>query len=332
MKQVYFKDKTLTLDCSNAIKSFVPREILTDKKLSAGARLLYAYIFSLPSGWVCHLEKIGQELGISKNTMSKYFKEILLAQEHQVQQLPLQAKIKEGVYATDFTHLQEEKSCSKKYLFTITNEPREVLTPKTYLLALAFNPFLKRQHQSQNLCQKHTIEQSQNLGTIDRENIIFSKENKNTKRSANTKPHKKSLEAFVAKLENFTPQEKEAIVSWLTYKKERAKRGIFTLEQIKRQITKIQALKNNGQNIITCIDQSLEYGWLGLFEVKAHLKNVGAFSNNEGHNYGYKATTQKERQSLEKRLAKIEALRQKNAQSAAKDASDTSNVGASYAL
>ena len=55
----------------------IPNELLLDKRLSASAKILYCYIKSKPSNWKVINADIKKNLKISKETISKKFKELI---------------------------------------------------------------------------------------------------------------------------------------------------------------------------------------------------------------------------------------------------------------
>jgi hypothetical protein len=58
--------------------STIPNGIITDTRLSTGARILYCYLASKPDNWKIWNNDIKKSLGISNNhTIAKYFKELL---------------------------------------------------------------------------------------------------------------------------------------------------------------------------------------------------------------------------------------------------------------
>ena len=61
------KDKFTTL----------PNELITDKRISFGARILYCYMIGKPNEWIILNTDIITSLEISKDTIAKYFKELL---------------------------------------------------------------------------------------------------------------------------------------------------------------------------------------------------------------------------------------------------------------
>ena len=54
----------------------VPNALITDTRLSVGARLLYCYIASKPPGWKFSLERIPSELGLTKDLIFKLLREL----------------------------------------------------------------------------------------------------------------------------------------------------------------------------------------------------------------------------------------------------------------
>ena len=55
----------------------VPQKIITDNQLSFGAKIVYCYLVSKPNDWVIRNSDIMTELNISKDTIAKYFKELV---------------------------------------------------------------------------------------------------------------------------------------------------------------------------------------------------------------------------------------------------------------
>ena len=56
----------------------IPNELLTDDRLSNGAKVIYCYVASKPTGWKVWNAEIQKALNIKdKGTMSKYWKELL---------------------------------------------------------------------------------------------------------------------------------------------------------------------------------------------------------------------------------------------------------------
>lgn len=58
--------------------TMVPNEVILSKELSSHAKVIYMYMASKPEGWNVYNTDIQKSLGIkSKNSMAKYFKELL---------------------------------------------------------------------------------------------------------------------------------------------------------------------------------------------------------------------------------------------------------------
>ena len=55
----------------------VPQELITDKKLSNGAKVVYCYLVSKPDDWIIRNSDIMETLNLSKDTIAKYFKELI---------------------------------------------------------------------------------------------------------------------------------------------------------------------------------------------------------------------------------------------------------------
>lgn len=56
----------------------VPQKIIMDNRLSFGAKVLYCYLVSKPNDWVIRNSEIMEALNISKDTIAKYFKELVV--------------------------------------------------------------------------------------------------------------------------------------------------------------------------------------------------------------------------------------------------------------
>lgn len=56
----------------------VPKKIITDNQISFGAKIVYCYLVSKPNDWVIRNSDIMAELNISKDTIAKYFKELVV--------------------------------------------------------------------------------------------------------------------------------------------------------------------------------------------------------------------------------------------------------------
>lgn len=55
----------------------VPQEMIMSKELSFGAKVLYCYLVSKPNDWVIRNSELMGALNISKDTIAKYFKELV---------------------------------------------------------------------------------------------------------------------------------------------------------------------------------------------------------------------------------------------------------------
>lgn len=56
----------------------VPNALITDKRLSSGAKIVAIYLYSKPSGWVVNNKDVMDNTNISKpHTMAKYWKELI---------------------------------------------------------------------------------------------------------------------------------------------------------------------------------------------------------------------------------------------------------------
>lgn len=56
----------------------IPKKIITDKQISFGAKMVYCYLVSKPNDWVIRNSEIMEDLNISKDTIAKYFKELVV--------------------------------------------------------------------------------------------------------------------------------------------------------------------------------------------------------------------------------------------------------------
>lgn len=56
----------------------VPQKIIMDNRLSFGAKIVYCYLVSKPNDWVIRNSDIMATLNISKDTIAKYFKELVI--------------------------------------------------------------------------------------------------------------------------------------------------------------------------------------------------------------------------------------------------------------
>ena len=56
----------------------IPKKIITDNQISFGAKIVYCYLVSKPNDWVIRNSEIMAELNISKDTIAKYFKELVV--------------------------------------------------------------------------------------------------------------------------------------------------------------------------------------------------------------------------------------------------------------
>lgn len=56
----------------------IPKKIITDNQISFGAKIVYCYLVSKPNDWVIRNSDIMAELNISKDTIAKYFKELVV--------------------------------------------------------------------------------------------------------------------------------------------------------------------------------------------------------------------------------------------------------------
>lgn len=56
----------------------VPKKIITDNQISFGAKIVYCYLVSKPNDWVIRNSEIMEDLNISKDTIAKYFKELVV--------------------------------------------------------------------------------------------------------------------------------------------------------------------------------------------------------------------------------------------------------------
>ena len=63
----------------NANFTKIANELITDSKLSAGAKVLYCYLRSKPNNWKVINSDIMKTLQISEETIAKYFKDLLVA-------------------------------------------------------------------------------------------------------------------------------------------------------------------------------------------------------------------------------------------------------------
>lgn len=55
----------------------VPNHLINNPEISRDARFLFVYLCSKPDDWTFHNSKIEKDLGFSKNTRKKYFKELV---------------------------------------------------------------------------------------------------------------------------------------------------------------------------------------------------------------------------------------------------------------
>lgn len=266
-KTIYYQNKQIELKYGR-INHLIPAD-MWQCGLSLQAIGVASYIYTLPKEWKLSVSHIAKQLMISPNSCRKYLREIFTN--------PKAIKVFKGVEREANTYDLEEGF----YEYPYVDEPQEVANFTSSVAKDVSVPRKRRvlivQTETQryllNLCfARGKVDSSseitpnknaQNLRTIKRD----SKESLKDSSSKRTREKAKDLASFLD-LKAFNEQEQEAIRLWITYKQETSKTRLKP-SQIDFQLRKIQRLKEQGQEIVTIIERSLNHGWQGLFTINA---------------------------------------------------------------
>lgn len=376
-KVFFYKDKAyeLNYDFGDGIKILIPKEIYLKKELSAGARVLLAYIFSLPKGWHLRLENLAETLGFSRQSVAKYLKEIyalnlnafkeIEAREYEVQTHDL----KSGVYEISAEFMSEsvaldEKAQVEEYIAQNTSKYADNVAKvrvfqtqrQKYLLYLAFNawhlessvdlngnlsPKANARKNAENVKNFNTnikldksnfkiLEQRPRETKLDSkahclkaknsdcENLESEKDisltlNMTKQKSANDdkKPRGRAKNIIdlldLSEFKTLTYDLRDIVKDWLEYKQE-FHNCFLKPKQIDFQLNRIRKFIAQGADVRAIIEQSINRGYQGLFEVKEPSLNPRGFSQTQA-----RYREQNYSDAVKKSLAMLDALDKKEA-------------------
>lgn len=245
--------------------TIIPNSIIQNRDLSIQARGLCAYILSLPKTWKISIENLCSELGMSRNTLYKYLKELI------------NAGILEKVRLRD-----DKGRFSDEAIYYLDS-----LDDKTLLKSIS--PLNKicdvdkmprnRESEKETYDESEILSTSQNLNTINKEYINIQKE-KNIKKEKEktfyllqTNEQKRLLSLCFLKepkkldidLSHLSANLSKAFNDFISYRAERGKVPIATQKAILDKINRWKDENFSDETIIQSINQSIERGYKGLF-------------------------------------------------------------------
>lgn len=264
--------------------TIVPNKILQESNLSLQAMGLCAYILSLPKTWHINMNNLSQKLGVSKNTLYKYIKELIHAGVLKKAQLKDESGkwSKEGVYFIgDFSESRMQNDLDSEISMLETSE-----STQTKPLAVSQNLVIGKAAKNElEVSKVGKLAVSQNLTTIKKEYINKQKEKNAHENKKVSKTYilqsidqkrlfslcfAREVKACDIDLHLLTQEEQEAFNRFISYRQERARVSNSTKLAIFREFLR---LKNVGQNLALCVEQSIMRGYRGLFLVAQNSPN-----------------------------------------------------------
>lgn len=308
-KVIYLNNRPIFLPYTDGPKFLIDMEVLKDKKMSMGAKALAIFIYTLPKNWKLSVTHLANHFNVSRNTIAKYLREFKDSDTFHSMQIRINMHdVEPGIYEVSQSTLEVEKAAEKMVQEIATDTNKQNIQDATIVSArsgnrlvfLCFNPYKKDSKFEQKSDQKN----AQNLSTILKDKSFKKKvqlelakndfeepplfrertsfwglkdpkyeKNKQQALTLQDKPKKtrKVKKPSIDYLTLFTPQEVEFVELWLKYKSELQGSQLKSTQQ-DFQIRKIHAFKQQGEDIIKIISQSLDRNYKGLFSVKEYPK------------------------------------------------------------
>lgn len=207
----------------------IPNELLTDSRLSNGAKVVYCYVASKPTGWKVWNTEIQQSLNIKDSgTMSKYWKELI-----------------ETGWIDRTRTKSNNGQFSGGYDYELRITPIEVKTHIGEKPSLGENPI----HSNTNLDSNTNI----NNNTISNNNSIISNTPNGQLFNTSSKPKKTGENQYTTVIEKLSSNQniRNALQKYLAY---RRKKGL-TIEQWETIVTRF---KNDTKEKCKSVDEAVD--------------------------------------------------------------------------
>lgn len=258
----------------------ISNDLIRNKDLSIGAKMLFIFISSLPKEWKINKQYIAKELGISIQTYYKYEKELV----HNGIAFNAQLRDEKGKFQKDFIYI-----CDKDLIEKYQEKESEFLENlDNFIEGKNDNDLSKNKNDEVGLKVEFSGDEAdlkaeykkpvtENLdGYINKEFPINKKIQKAPKKifalqnfdkiiffcpSKNSKIPLKLNELL--KTSSLNELEIQSYLKFIEYRKER--RNALTPTSIEGNLKELESFKAQGHNVISIINKSINNGYLGLF-------------------------------------------------------------------
>lgn len=229
----------------------IPNELLTDNRLSMGAKVVYCYVASKPTGWEVWNAEIQKSLNIKDNgTMSKYWKELIeTGWITRTRAKTDDGKFKGGYdYELQITPITENNG--------IRENPTYGKTPH-YNNTNLYNNTNIYNNTNNIICSDEQIQEKENTSNTDT--------NKGQLFSTSNTVKKKGQNQFISVIEQLSSNNNVRDVLE-EYYRFRCKKGL-TIEQWKIIVEdfKNNSVGKNTEQIISAVRDCLKFGNMSLF-------------------------------------------------------------------
>lgn len=234
----------------------IPNALLTDNNLSMGAKVVYCYVASKPTGWNVWNKEIQQALNIKDSgTMSKYWKELL-----------------DSGWIERTRNKNENGQFSGGYDYELRIEP---IIEETRIRE---KPTLGEttEHNNTNLTNNTNTNNNTNIspdGQNPENNSNNIVKSNNQLFETTSKPKKKGENQFITVIENLAQNQniRDALQKYCTF---RRKRGL-TIEQWQMIVEKFKqdSTGKTEQEIIQCIERCIVDGCNSLYYKQTKQNN-----------------------------------------------------------
>lgn len=246
--------------------TLTPNELLTDQRLSMGAKVVYIYLASKPDGWKVWNKEIQNSLSIKDSgTIAKYWKELL-----------------------DSGWLVRERQKDERGKFTGGYDYQLLDTPLTDKTCIRENPTLGEtpEHNNTDYNIKTDLDNNTNISPDGQINLNNSNISKSDGQLFGTpqKPKKKSENQFITVIENLSGNQnvRDALQKYCSF---RRKRGL-TIDQWQLIVEKFKqdSQGKSIEEIVQCIERCIVDGCNSLYykQQKQSNKTTNHTTNNSG--------------------------------------------------
>ncbi len=262
----------------------ISNDLIRNKNLSIGAKMLFIFISSLPKEWKINKQYIAKELGISIQTYYKYEKELV----HNGIAFNAQLRDEKGKFKKDFIYICDEDLIKKyqekesEFLENLDNfiegkndnELSNIQNDEAGSEVGLKVEFSGGETKSKIEYKKPATE---NLdGYINKEFLINKKNQKEPKKIFALQNFDKIIFFCPSKISkiplklnellkasSLNEQEIQSYLKFIEYRKER--RNPLTPTSIQGNLKELESFKAQGHNVISIINKSINNGYLGLF-------------------------------------------------------------------